>query len=172
MAKRISKDDFRPTPKKVKRKRKPMTEEQKKAAGERLAKARAARQAANPSQPKNVCEKVLGLDDEHYLSYNKVKEWIKSNQEELKSERANMRANVKGAAARVKSLEGYIRNMNRYLRDGDWVDNFYGENMDKRVKWVSRVMAYDADGNPKRSYGVFYPDLGYVWGREPEEDEV
>jgi hypothetical protein len=111
-----------PTPyvrQKPKRRRKPMTEEQKKAAGERLAKARAAKQAANPTQPKNVCQEVLELEDDHYLSYNKVKEWIKSNSEELKSERANMRAGVKGAIARVKSIEGYVRNMNRYLRDGD-----------------------------------------------------
>jgi len=163
-----------PTPyvrQKPKRRRKPMTEEQKKAAGERLAKARAAKQAANPTQPKNICKEVLELEDDHYLSYNKVKEWIKSNTEELKSERANMRAGVKGAIARVKSIEGYVRNMNRYLRDGDWVDNYYGENMDKRIQWASRVMAYHPDGEPKRSHGVFYPDLGYTWGYEPTEDE-
>ena len=45
--------------KKIRKKRKPMTPEQKAAAVERLAKARAARQAANPSQPKNVCKEVL-----------------------------------------------------------------------------------------------------------------
>jgi hypothetical protein len=171
MAKRISIDDFRKTPKKVKRKRKPMTEEQRKAAGERLAKARAARQAANPTQPKNVCKKVLELDDEHYLSYKKVKEWIKSNQDKLVCARSELRSSVKGAEAKVKSLEGYIKHMNAYLRDGEWVHNFYGENADKRTNWVCTAMAFDKDGNPKRSHGVFYPDLGYTWGYEPTEDE-
>src|SRR6056300_1437736 len=104
--------------KKIRKKREPMTPEQKAAAVERLAKARAARQAANPSQPKNVCKEVLELDDEHFLSYNKIRDWIKSNQEQLKEARASERLNVKGAHAEVKSLEGYIRNMNKYLRDG------------------------------------------------------
>ena len=158
--------------KKVRKRRKPMTPEQKAAAVERLAKARAARAAANPSQPKNVCKEVLQLDDEHHLSYNKVKSWIKANQEKLKEARAEDRRGVKGAHAEVKSLEGYIRNMNRYLRDGDWCDEFYGEDMNKKIKWRSLVLAYDDNGEIKRQYGVYYPDLGYRWGFEPEEDEV
>ena len=81
MAKRITKDDFRPTPKKIRRRRKPMTEEQKAAAVERLRKAREAKAAANPTKPANVCDHVLNLPEDHYLSYVKVKGWIKSNQE-------------------------------------------------------------------------------------------
>ena len=158
--------------KKVRKKRKPMSEEQRKQAVERLAKARAARQAANPSQPKNVCEEVLALDDEHFLSYKKVRGWIKANQELLKEARASVRQGIKGAEAEVKSLEAYIRNMNKYLRDGDWVDNFYGEHMNNTIKWRCVHPAYDDDGNIKRSHGVFYMDLGYRWGYEPEEDLV
>lgn len=158
--------------KKIRKKRKPMTPEQKAAAVERLAKARAARAAANPSQPKNVCEEVLKLPDEHYLSLVRVRGWIKSNQEKLKEARAEERRGVKGAHAEVKSLEAYVRNMNKYLRDGDWADNFYGENMDKLTKWRCIQPAFDNDGNIKRSHGVYYDDLGYRWGFEPEEDEV
>ncbi len=158
--------------KKIRKKRKPMTPEQKAAAVERLAKARAARQAANPSQPKNVCAKVLELDDEHFLSYNKVKGWIKSNQELLKEARASLRQNIKGAEAEVKNYEAYVRNMNKYLRDGDWVDNFYGEHMNNTIKWRCIHPAYDDDGNIKRQHGVFYMDLGYRWGYEPEGDEA
>lgn len=156
--------------KKIRKKRKPMTPEQKAAAVERLAKARAARQAANPSQPKNVCEKVLQLDDEHFLSYKKVKEWIKANQELLKEARGSVRKGMKGAEAEVKNYEAYIRNMNRYLRDGDWCDEFYGEHMNQKIKWRCIVPAYDNEGNIKRSHGVYYDDLGYRWGYEPEED--
>lgn len=157
---------------KIRKRRKPMTPEQKAAAVERLAKARAARAAANPSQPKNVCEKVLQLDDEHHLAYNKVKSWIKTNQEKLKDARAEDRRGVKGAHAEVKSLEAYIRNMNKYLRDGDWCDEFYGEDMNMKIKWRCLVPAYDEHGEIKRQHGVFYPDLGYRWGHEPEEEEV
>jgi hypothetical protein len=157
--------------KKVRKKRKPMSEEQRKQAVERLAKARAARQAANPSQPKNVCEEVLNLPDEHFLSYNKVREWIKTNQELLKEARAEERRGTKGAHAEVKSLEAYIRNMNKYLRDGDWVDNFYGSDQGNKIKWRCVHPAYDDDGNIKRSHGVFYMDLGYRWGYEPEDDD-
>ena len=158
--------------KKVRKKRKPMSEEQRLQAVERLAKARAARQAASPSQPKNVCQEVLDLDDEHFLSYKKVRDWIKANQELLKEARAEARRQVKGADAEAKSLEAYIRNMNRYLRDGDWVDNFYGEHMNNTIKWRCVQPAYDDDGNIKRSHGVFYMDLGYRWGHEPEGDEL
>ena len=41
---------------KIRKKRKPMTAEQRAAAGERLAKARAKRQAANPPQYKYIHE--------------------------------------------------------------------------------------------------------------------
>lgn len=158
--------------KKIRKPRKPMSEEQKKIAAERLAKARAAKQAANPNQgPAHVCEKVIKLPDEHHLSYEKVKGWIKVNQEKLKEARAEERRNVKGAHQEVKSLEAYIRNMNRYLRDGDWCDEFYGENMDNRIKWTCVAPAYDKDGNIKRAHGVYYPDLGFRWGYEPEDEE-
>jgi len=158
--------------KKIRKKRKPMTPEQKAAAVERLAKAREARAAKNPNKgPANVCKEVSQLPDEHYLSYEKVKGWIKVNQEKLKEARAEERRNVKGAHAEVKSLEGYIRNMNKYLRDGDWADEFYGEDMNNRIKWRCIVPAYDEDGNIKRQHGVYYDDLGYRFGYEDEYEE-
>ena len=69
-------------PKKLRKKRKPMTEEQKAAAIERLAKARAARGITGT---KNVHPDVLALPDDHPLAYAKVKEWLKYNQDLLKS---------------------------------------------------------------------------------------
>ena len=55
------------TEKNIKRpkKRKPMTEEQRQAAAERLAKAR---EAKGPAQYKNIHPDVVALPDEHYLS--------------------------------------------------------------------------------------------------------
>ena len=61
---------------KVRKKRKPMTEEQRKAAAERLAVARAKKA---PSQNTSIHPSVLALPDDHYLSYKNVKGWIKTN---------------------------------------------------------------------------------------------
>jgi len=60
--------------------RKPMTEEQKAAASERLEKAREARAAKNPDYGKtNIHETLRDLPDEHQLSPKKVKQWIRFN---------------------------------------------------------------------------------------------
>jgi len=157
--------------KKVRKRRKPMTPEQKAAAVERLAKARAKRAAANPPQYKNVHPDVLAIPEDGHLSFAKVRKWIKHNRELLKEERAAERANVKGARAKVKNLEGYVRDMERYLRDGDWISNFWGEEQQNLTKWRCVVPAYDDEGNIKRTHGVYYDDLGYRWGFEPEEEE-
>ena len=147
---------------KQKRKRKPMTEEQKAAAVERLAKARAARQA-NQGPPKNVHPDVLALSDDDTLSLKNVREWIKTQKEMLASVRGDVRADVKGALARKTSIEGYIRNLDRYIRDGVYADLFYGEHQQNQLRLNSVRMAYDEDGNIKRSFGVFYADLNGVY---------
>ena len=42
--------------------------------------------------------------------------------------------------------------------------------MNKRVFSKCITEGYDKDGNIKRSYGVYYDDLGYVWGYEDDLD--
>ena len=135
MAKRIvaktQNDGWKP-----RKKRKPMTEEQRKAAAERLALARAKKA---PSENTSIHPSVLALPDDHYLSAKKVKEWIRSNREMMSSYRTQMRKDVKGARARYYDLECYIRFMKHYLKHGDWVSDVYGEHQEKRTKW--RVVA-------------------------------
>ena len=121
---------------KPKKKRKPMTPEQKVAAAERLAKARAARK---PAKNESIHHSVLALDDDHVLSAKNVKSWIKSQKDLMSSLRYEVRKDVKGARARYYDIEGYIRFMNHYLKHGDWVSDVYGENQEKRIKW--RVIA-------------------------------
>lgn len=156
--------------KKIRKARKPMSEEQKAAAVERLAKARAKRQAANPPTYANVHPDIVALPEDNPRSLKKVREWIKYNKEMLTEDRAAARRGEKGAEARVKSVEGYVRHLEKYLRDGDYVDNFYGRDQEHKIKWSCKHMAYDKDGNPKRTQGVYYPDLGYCWGEEPKEE--
>ena len=62
------------TVKKTRKRRKPMSEEQKAKAIERLADAREKRQKANPPSYTNVHESVKSLDDEHAVSSKNVME--------------------------------------------------------------------------------------------------
>ena len=119
---------------KIKRRRKPMTPEQKAAAIERLAKAR---EAKGPVQYQNIHPDVVAKPDDHFLSLKNVRSWIKSNKEQLSSLRGEVRRDVKGAKSKFHSIEGYIRHMQHYLKHGDWIDNFYGEYEEKKVQWVT-----------------------------------
>jgi len=120
--------------KKVRKKRKPMTEEQKQAAAERLEKARAARAAKNPNYGQSgIHESLRDLPDDAPINPKKVKQWIKTQKELVSMERRNEKAKVKGATDRRMSHEAYVRNMQRYLRDGDWIDLFYGEHQEKKI---------------------------------------
>jgi len=168
MAKRITKDDFRPD-KPKRRRRKPMTEEQKAAAVERLAKAREVRLKKNPPKLKHVHPDVLAKPDDDWLSYNKVKGWIKYNKDMIPSLKQEIRANQKGAIAKLESVKGYIRQMETYLKHGVWLSNFAGEDQNRKVVWECVVPAYDKEGNIKRQNGVYYKDLGFVWGEQSDD---
>ena len=147
--------------------RKPMTEVQRAAAAKRLEKAREKRAEKNPDYGKSgVHESLQNLPDDYELSPKTVKQWIKTQKDLMSSERAAVRQNVKGALARLASHEGYIRNMQRYLRDGDWIDNFYGEHQEKKMGWRCTALAYYDDGTPKRDIGTYYPDMGMVYTQE------
>ena len=157
--------------------RKPMTDVQKAAASERLAKAREAKLEKNPDYGQtNIHESLRNLPVEHQLSPMKVKQWIKVQQEYAKSERAAVRQKVKGADARLSSHEGYIRNMQKYLRDGDWVDMFYGDQQQGRIRNRCTRLAYywygPKKGEPKRDVGTFYPDMGCTYTQEMFEEEI
>ena len=156
--------------------RKPMSDEQKAAASERLAKAREARAAKNPDYGKtNIHESLRDLDDDHQLSPKRVKEWIKVQKDYAKFERAAVRQKIKGADAKLAMHDAYIRNMLSYLRTGDWIDMFYGEQMQNRIRNRCVALAYywygPRKGEPKRDVGTFYPDLGLGWPQEMCDEE-
>ena len=152
--------------------RKPMSDVQKAAASERLAKAREARAEKNPDYGKSgIHESLHNLPDEHYISPKKVKQWIKTQKDLMSSERGAVRQNVKGALARLANHEGYVRNMQRYLRDGDWIDNFFGEHQEGKMGWRCVAMAYYDDGTPKRNVGTYYPDMGCIYTQEMYNEE-
>ena len=119
---------------KVRKKRKPMTEEQKAAAAERLAKAREKKAAGDPNYGQSgTHESLRNLPDDYPLHPKKVKVWIKTQKDLANAERKSVRQGIKGALARQGVHEGYVRNMKTYLRSGDWIDMFYGEHQEHRI---------------------------------------
>ena len=156
--------------------RKTMSDEQKVAASERLAKAREARAAKNPDYGKtNIHESLRDLPDDHQLSPKKVKQWIKVQQDYAKSERVSVRQNVKGAIAKLADHEGYVRNMQTYLRSGTWTDMFYGQDQQGKIVNRCHALAYywygPNKGQAKRNVGTFYPDMGCTYTQEMLEED-
>ena len=168
----VQTDNSNWTAPKARKKRKPMTEEQRVAAAERLAKAREKRKEKNPDYGQSGIHPTLrDLPDESPTSVKKVKEWIKTQKDIVSSERASERQNIKGARSRRLNAEAYIRDMIPYLRTGDWVSMFYGEHEQHKVKYKCVAMAYDKDGNPKRDVGTWYPDIGTYTQEMFDEDK-
>jgi hypothetical protein len=131
------------------RKKRVLTEEQKAAAVERLAKAR-----ANRGEPKysNYHPNVVALPDDARFSLKNVRGWIKNNKEKIGPLKTAVRRNEKGAISQLRDVEGYIRHCEWYLRTGDWIDNFYGMEQEKRITWRTTVPAYDKQGMQKTSW--------------------
>ena len=116
-----------------------MTEEQKAAAAERLRVAREKRLRDNPPKYANIHSSVLEKGDDHPFSRKKVVQWIKTQKSLLASERGNVRRKVKGAESKVADHTAYIRHCEWYLRNGDWIDDRYGEYQEKKTKWITIV---------------------------------
>ena len=152
--------------------RKPMSEEQRVSAAARLEKAREKRKEKNPDYGQSgVASDLKDLPEDHPLHPKKIKEWIKTQKDLVSSARSAVRQKIKGAEAQLSMHEGYIKNMQRYLRDGDWVDDFYGEHQQNKIRHRCVAMAYYDDGTPKRNIGVYYPDLGCVYTQELFNEE-
>lgn len=156
--------------KKYRKLRKPMSEEQRLAAAERLKKAREKRMKENPPKYKNVHHSILDRGELDPLNFINVKDWIAINKLKLRDAKSDDRKGVKGAAILVSTINGYISILENFLKTGDWYGMYSGENEDQQVTTYCVAQAYYPDGTPKRSVGTFYPDLGERWTREMDED--
>ena len=158
-------------PMKVKRTRK-ITEEQREALRERMKLMRAKRA---PSEYKNVSKMVMSLPDDDTYSFKNIKAWIKHNKEMVAA--LNGQARSRSATDKERrtseissaSKKAYIRYMEYYLKTGDWISMFSGQDEEHKVVPRCVAMAYYADGTPKRSVGVFYPDINAVWTENMNE---
>ena len=147
--------------------RKQLTEKRKQELRDQLTKARSKR---SPAEYKNIHPKVLEIPDDDILSLKSIKKAIKHSKDRASAYSVNSRR--RGATPKQaitdkinsESVKAYIRFMEHYLRTGDWISNFMGDDEEKKTQWKCVAMAYHADGTPKRSKGVFYPDINRVWG--------
>ena len=155
-------------PLKIKKTRK-LSEEHKEKLRARLAEMRAKKK---PAEYKNIAASVLAKSDDDKLSMKNVKAWIKETKEAVSSHTKNSRG--RGLTPQVKQRElnsaehkkAYIRYMEHYLKTGDWISEFMGAQENERTIWKCVAMAYNSDGTPKRSVGVFYPDINMVWKQD------
>ena len=146
--------------------RKQLSEERKQELRDQLTKAR---KKKTPAEYKNIYPTVLTKPDDDPLSVKSIKKWIKHNKEKASAYLTNSRR--RGATPkqsiidkiRSENVKAYIRFMEHYLRTGDWVSNYMGADEEMKTQWKCVAMAYHADGTPKRTKGVYYPDIKTVW---------
>lgn len=108
----------------------------------------------------------LDKDDEWHPT--KVKEWLKKWQAHLRSIKSYEDHNDSKLRTEYQTTQTYVYNVSLYLRSGVWLDSHWGENRENKTVPISRALAYDANGEVKRTHGVYYPDLGMIWTRDME----
>ena len=160
-------------PMKVKRTRK-ISEEQREELRKRMLEMRKKRK---PAEYKNISKVVLALPDDDTYSFQNVKEWITHNKAVISGLNSQIRSRGVGekekriAEIDVASRKAYIRYCEYYLKTGDWISMFSGQDEEHKVVPRCVAMAYYADGTPKRSVGVFYPDIGTAWTKGMDESQ-
>ncbi len=151
--------------------RKQLSEERKQELRNQLTKARSKKKTA---EYKNIFPSVLAKPDDDPLSLKSIKKWIKHNKEKASAFLTNSRrrgTTPKQSIADKINADGakaYIRMMEHYLRTGDWISDFMGDDEEKKTQWKCVAMAYHEDGTPKRTKGVWYPDIQTIWTSEGE----
>ena len=149
--------------------RKKLSEERKQELRDQLTKARSKKKTA---EYKNVYPSVLAKPDDDPLSLKSIKKSIKHNKEKAAAFLTNSRrrgTTPKQSIADIINADGakaYIRMMEHYLRTGDWISDFMGDDEEKKTQWKCVAMAYHEDGTPKRTKGVWYPDIQTIWTSE------
>ena len=160
-------------PLKIKKTRK-ISEEHKEKLRKRLEEMRAKKK---PAEYKNIAKSVLALPDDDTYAFKNVKEWIKENKllvsalgQQARSTSTESKEKRK-ASNLADSKKAYIRYCEHYLKHGDWIGIFSGASEEHKVVPRCVAMAYYPDGTPKRSVGVFYPDINAVWSKGMDESE-
>ena len=154
------------------KKKRELSEEAREKMRTRLAAMRAKKK---PADYKNIAESVLALPDDDKYSFKNVKTWIKHSKDLVLEYNKIARSRVSSSQEAQKASnvadhkKVYIRELEYYLKSGDFISYFSGQ--DEATKVIPRcvAMAFYSDGTPKRSVGVFYPDINAVWTKDMDE---
>jgi hypothetical protein len=155
-------------PVKKPRKKRELSKEQKDALVERMKKAREAR---GSTQNLSIDESIRDLPAEHPLHPDKVKAWLKYQKDVFSSLRHMKDSKEASERALYIDTETYIFNLQKYLSDGIYRDHRYGEEKQNFIRQRCVRLAYYPDGTPKRTVGVFYPDIGEEYSKEMEMED-
>ena len=156
------------------KKKRELSEEAREKMRARLAAMRAKKK---PADYKNIAESVLALPDDDKYSFKNVKTWIKHSKDlvlecnKIARSRVSSSQEAQKASNVADHKKVYIRELEYYLKSGDFISYFSGQ--DEATKVIPRcvAMAFYSDGTPKRSQGVFYPDINAGWTRDMDESE-
>ena len=154
------------------KKKRELSEEAREKLRARLAKMRAKKK---PADYKNIAESVLALPDDDKYSFKNVKTWIKHSKDLVLEYNKIARSRVSSTQEKQKASNAaehkkvYIRDLEYYLKSGDFISYFSGQDETTKVIPKCIAMAYYDDGTPKRSCGVFYPDISAVWTKDMDE---
>ena len=154
------------------KKKRQLTEETKEKLRARLAEMRAKRK---PAEYKNIAKSVLALPDDDKYSMKNVKEWIKESRDQVAAFNKTARSMKASPLEKQKASnladakKAYIRYCEHYLKTGDWIGMFSGKDETNMVVPKCTAMAYYSDGTPKRTVGVWYPDIEMVWTKGMDE---
>tara|TARA_B100000579_G_scaffold230355_1_gene188747 strand:- start:1104 stop:1697 length:594 start_codon:yes stop_codon:yes gene_type:complete len=154
------------------KKKRQLSEEHKEKLRARLAEMRAKKK---PAEYKNIAKSVLALPDDDKYSMKNVKEWIKESKDQVAAFNKTARSmkispqDKQKAQNASDAKKAYIRYCEHYLKTGDWIGMFSGKEETNMVVPKCTVMAYYSDGTPKRTVGVWYPDIEMVWTKGMDE---
>ena len=155
----------------IKKKRK-LSEEAREKLRVRLATMRAKKK---PADYKNIAKSVLALPDDDKYSFKNVKTSIKHSKDlvleynKIARSRVSSSQEAQKASTAADHKKVYIRELEYYLKSGDFISYFSGQDENQKVIPRCVALAYDEDGTPKRSCGVFYPDINAVWTKDMDE---
>jgi hypothetical protein len=152
----------------VKKKRK-LSEEAKQKLRDRLAIMRAKKK---PAEYKNIAKSVLALSDDDKYSLKNVKAWIRKSKDLVAEYNKTARSirftpqEKQRASMAADHKKAYIRDLEYYLKTGDFISYFSGEDETNKVIPKCVALAYYEDGTPKRTAGIYYPDINMVWKQD------
>ena len=106
-----------------------------------------------------------------------MKEWIKEAKDQVSAINKTARSlkslplEKQKAANSADAKKAYIRYCEHYLKHGDWISPKSGLHEEHTVIPKCVAMAFYPDGTPKRTVGVYYPDLHAVWTKEMDNGQ-